>query len=194
MKMNKRRFTLLIIFMLILVLSINVFASNADNYMTAPETRILNSENDFNQNQNYIQNNQNQNNQLKQENSAQNDTNVNFEKQEVEGDAILPTKQKTELLNMKDKSRTSLAKYQAKYKNNVIYGTIAYVLNLVRLAAVPIFIVGYLISIVYEFIVGMKRREMVRKGRGMRITLVSAFAMVQVLPLIFAIVIKFWGN
>ena len=187
MKMNKRRFTLLIIFVLILVLPINVFASNAVNYSSAPETRTFNYNNDLNQNQNY-----NQNIQSNQENNVQNTNNVDLKN--VEGDAALPSKQKTELLTMKEKSRTSLAKYQEKYKNNLIYGTIAYILNVFRLASIPIFIVGYLITIVYEFIVGMKRREMVRKGRGMRITLVSAFAMAQVLPLIFAIVIKFWGN
>lgn len=177
---KKQRFTLLITFIFVCLISVNVFASQ----------------------QQYVNDSQTINNSVQQSTGVfqatpqtGNSAIINEEeKPKIEGDEALPFKQKTELLKMKDDSRDQLTKYIEKYKNNVIYGTIAYVLNIVRLSAVPFFVVGYLISIVYEFIVGMKRREMVRKGRGMRITLVSAFVMAQLLPLIFAIVIKFWGN
>ena len=179
---KKQKFTVLITFVFVCLISINVFASQQQNHMYNSQTT----------NKSIIQSGT----EMVQSN-PQTDNSIIVNEQEetkIEGDEALPVKQKTELLKMKDESRDQLSKYIAKYKNNTVYGTIAYILNTVRLVAVPFFIVGYLISIVYEFIVGMKRREMVRKGRGMRITLVSAFVMAQLLPLIFAIVIKFWGN
>lgn len=180
---KKQRFKLLIIFVFVCLMSVNVFATTQQPYV--------------------IQNNQTTNevtltpyNGVENQTQQNGNTVLNNEQVTtvVEGDDALPQKQKSELLKMKDQSRDQLTKHKEKYKNNAVYGTIAYILNIVRLASVPFFIIGYLISIVYEFIVGMKRREMVRKGRGMRITLVSTFVMAQVLPLIFAIVIKFWGN
>lgn len=180
---RKLKFTLLITFVLFCLIAVNVFATTT--YVNPNQTQSV---------QQYveqpIQNNQQTNNVQ----YTQAPVNTNVQEKQIVGDEALPEKQKTELLKLKDQSRDSLTKYKEKYKNNVVYGTIAYVLNIVRLASVPFFVIGYLISIVYEFIVGMKRREMVRKGRGMRITLGSAFIMAQVLPLVFAIVIKFWGN
>lgn len=199
--MNKKQISVLLItFVFICIISVNVFATTyyqtsvpqSNNVETTTVQTVVQPQTQQNVNS------QEQNNQvqiIESTNNQQNIVNTDIQlKQQVEGDEALPTKQKTELLKMKNDSRTALAKYKEKYKNNAVYGIIAYILNMLRLASVPIFIVGYLISIVYEFIVGMKRREMVRKGRGMRITLGSAFVMAQILPLIFAIVIKFWGN
>ena len=184
MNMNKKqRFALLIIFIFVCLISINVFATSQQTYVTydnqttntvvpEPRTTIPQPE-------------------PRTENAIITNNSTNTV---VEGDEALPSKQKTELFKIQEQSRDALTKSKEKYKNNAVYGTIAYVLNIVRLISVPFVVVGYLISIVYEFIVGMKRREMVRKGRGMRITILSTFVMAQILPLIFAVVIKFWGN
>lgn len=198
--MNKKQrfiFILLITFVFICLISVSVLANTSYQANIEMSNNYNQQQNQTQLNQQTVQNETSQvqvNQTTENINNVQNNINTNIQEQKIEGDEALPTKQKTELLKMKSKSRDSLEKYKQKYKNNVIYGTIAYVLNIARLASVPVFVVGYLVSIVYEFIVGMKRREMVRKGRGMRITLVSAFVMAQVLPLIFAIVIKFWGN
>lgn len=106
---------------------------------------------------------------------------------------VIPDKQKNELLDIKNQSRTQLDRYNEQYNNNKLYGTIAYVLSLARQFSIPVFIIGILLSVVYEFIIGLKKREMVNKGRGLRITLGVAFVIFQTLPLIFSIVIKFWG-
>lgn len=190
MKMRKKTsLVLLITFVFICLISVNSFATYETNNQA------------FNQPVQQPQQNQGQTTQLytnisepvvQQPQNTENQTPSTNQK--VEGDEALPTKQKTELLNLKEQSRTALEKYKEKYKNNYVYGVIAYVLNAVRLASVPFFVIGILISVVYEYIIGMKRREMVRKGRGMRITMGSVFVTLQVLPLIFAIVIKFWGN
>ena len=168
MKMIKKtNLILLITFVFIFLISINSFAINDFNSQYEQSTQIT---------------------QITNENDEMNLNN------NISGDDALPTKQKTELLNMKENTRTTLQKYQERYKNNAVYGFIAYILNVVRLASIPFFIIGILISVVYEYIIGMKRREMVRKGRGMRITMGSLFVTAQVLPLIFVIVINFWGN
>ncbi len=179
---KKQRFTLLITFIFVCLISINVFAVQQP-YVTNGNLTTNISE----QQQGISAYQQNQ--------QIENSTIVNEQLEtKIEGDEALPSKQKTELFKIKEQSRDALTKSKEKYKNNAVYGTIAYILDIVRLTSLPFFVVGYLISIVYEFIVGMKRREMVRKGRGMRITMVSAFVMAQIMPLIFAIVIKFWGN
>ncbi len=174
MKMKRKlSLAILITFVFICLISVNVFAtvSTYTNNEIEPRTTTQNQTTEMPIN-----------------------TNQQEQNKTVKGDGALPEKQKTELLNLKETSRTSLEKYKAKFKNNAIYGTIGYILNIVRLTSIPFFVIGILISIVYEYIVGMKRREMVRKGRGLRITMISIFVVAQILPLIFVIVIKFWGN
>lgn len=126
-------------------------------------------------------------------------TNTNIDKNDTliqpqQNKQVLPEKQKGELLKMKELNRTELEKYQAQYKNNKFYGYVAYILNIARILSIPFFVLGILISVVYQFMIGLKKRDMVNRGRGMRITFVIGFIIFQVLPLLFAIVIKFWGN
>ena len=53
---------------------------------------------------------------------------------------------------------------------------------------------GIAISAIYEYILGIRHMETRDKGFNMMITIITIFVICQVLPLVFAIIIKGWRN
>ena len=92
----------------------------------------------------------------------------------------------------KNKKDASIEKFKQKYGES--YGMTAYILDRVRLYSIPFCFIGMVVGALYQYVLGTRRLDMKHKGFGLIIAFVTLLVICQVLPLIFAIVIKGWGG
>ncbi|MBR3324958.1 MAG: hypothetical protein IKG14_02790 [Clostridia bacterium] len=104
---------------------------------------------------------------------------------------IISNETKSKLVEIKDKELKSIEDYKATYGDGV-YGTVGYILNKIRIYSIPLTFLGIAISVIYQFVLGARHAENLYKGFNSMIVIVSLFVICQVLPLVFAIVIKGW--
>ena len=97
----------------------------------------------------------------------------------------------TNLVELKDKALKSLEDYQAAYGNDT-YGLAAYLLNIVRIYSIPFGFIGIVIAAIYRYVIGIRKLDVRDKGFGAMIGIVTMLIICQILPLIFAIVVKGW--
>ena len=97
----------------------------------------------------------------------------------------------TNLVELKDKALKSLEDYQAAYGNDT-YGLAAYLLNIVRIYSIPFGFIGIVIAAIYRYVIGIRKLDVQDKGFGVLVAIITVMVICQVLPLIFAIVVKGW--
>ena len=95
------------------------------------------------------------------------------------------------LVEIKDKELETLQDYQESYGDNT-YGLVAYIINIIRLYSIPFGFVGIAISGIYRYIIGIRKLDVRDKGFGAMIGIITVMVICQVLPLVFAIVVKGW--
>lgn len=95
------------------------------------------------------------------------------------------------LVELKDKAWKSLQDYQVAYGNDT-YGLAAYILNIVRIYSIPFGFVGIVIAAIYRYVIGIRKLDVQDKGFGVLVAIITVMVICQVLPLIFAIVVKGW--
>lgn len=113
-------------------------------------------------------------------NSIQNENGENTLRQESSA---------TTLINIKEEQLRSIEDYKAKYGSDA-YGIAAYILHAVQIYSIPIGLVGIAICGIYEYVIGLKRLDIRDKGFNTMIAVITIIIICQVLPLIFAIVVK----
>ena len=106
-------------------------------------------------------------------------------------DEIISNETKGQLVAMKDTELKSIKDYQEAYGSDV-YGTVGYILNKIRVYSIPVAFLILAISAIYQFVSGARNLEKRDKGFNMMIGTVTVFVICQVLPLIFAVVVKGW--
>ena len=72
------------------------------------------------------------------------------------------------------------------------YGLTAYLLNKVRIYSIPCCFVGIAVAAIYQYVIGVRKIDVRDRGLQLMIGLITIFVIAQVLPLIFAIVVKSW--
>ena len=97
----------------------------------------------------------------------------------------------TNLVELKDKALKSLEDYQAAY-GNVTYGLAAYLLNIVRIYSIPFGFIGIVIAAIYRYVIGIRKLDVQDKGFGVLVAIITVMVICQVLPLVFAIVVRGW--
>ena len=102
---------------------------------------------------------------------------------------IITNETKSELVEIKDNELKSIDDYRKAYGSNT-YGIVAYILNKVRIYSIPFCFLGIAVSAIYEYVLGIRHMETRDKGFNAMIAIVTIFVICQVLPLIFAIVVK----
>lgn len=95
------------------------------------------------------------------------------------------------LVKLKDRELKTLQDYQEAYGNET-YGLAAYILSRIAFYSIPFGIVGIAISGIYRYIIGIRKLDVRDKGFGVMIGIITVMVICQVLPLIFAIVVKGW--
>lgn len=110
-----------------------------------------------------------------------------------ENHEVISNDTKSQLVNITNKEKKSIEDYYDLYGGKT-YGTVAYVLNKIRIYSIPLCFLGVAISAIYEYILGIRHMETRDKGFNMMISIITIFVICQVLPLVFAIIIKGWRN
>ena len=82
-----------------------------------------------------------------------------------------------------------LKEYQDKYESEA-YGLTAYILHIVQIYSIPLCFLGIVISFIYKVVIGKRNLENAEKGLGLTIAIVTITIICQVLPLVFAVVVK----
>ena len=85
----------------------------------------------------------------------------------------------------------TIEEYKEKYGSDT-YGVVAYILNIVRIYSIPFCFIGVAISAIYQYVLGIRKLDTRDKGFAIMISIITIFIIAQVLPLIFAIVVKGW--
>lgn len=96
-----------------------------------------------------------------------------------------------QLVEMKDNEKKTLEDYQEAYGSET-YGLTAYILNRVQIYSIPFCFIGVAISAIYQYVLGIRKLDTRDKGFAIMISIITIFIIAQVLPLIFAIVVKGW--
>lgn len=104
---------------------------------------------------------------------------------------IISEETKSQLVEIKDKELQSIEDYNEAY-GSTTYGLVAYILDKVRVYSIPIAFLGIAIAAIYQYVIGIRKLDVRDKGFGAMIGIVTMLIICQVLPLIFAIVVKGW--
>ena len=104
---------------------------------------------------------------------------------------IISQETKSQLVEIKDKELQSIEDYNEAYGSNT-YGLVAYILDKVRVYSIPVAFLGIAIAAIYQYVIGIRKLDVRDKGFGVMIGIVTMLIICQVLPLIFAIVVKGW--
>ena len=95
------------------------------------------------------------------------------------------------IIEIKDKELKTLEEYKEAYGSDA-YGLTAFLLNKIRIYSIPFGFVAIIIAAIYQYIIGIKKLDVRDKGFALMIASVTIVVICQVLPLVFAIVVKGW--
>ena len=85
----------------------------------------------------------------------------------------------------------ALEEYKEAYGSDA-YGLTAFLLSKIRVYSIPFGFVAIIIAAIYQYIIGIKKLDVRDKGFALMIASVTIVVICQVLPLVFAIVVKGW--
>ena len=97
------------------------------------------------------------------------------------------------IIEIKEKELNTLEEYKEAYGSDA-YGLTAFLLNKIRLYSIPFGFVAIVIAAMYQYILGIKKMDVRDKGFALMIASVTLIIICQVLPLVFAIVVKGWRS
>ena len=104
---------------------------------------------------------------------------------------IVQSETMSQLVEIKNKEKKTLEDYKVAYGSET-YGLTAYILSRVQVYSIPFCFVGIAISAIYQYVLGIRKLDTRDKGFTIMISIITIFVIAQVLPLIFAIVVKGW--
>lgn len=107
------------------------------------------------------------------------------------GNTVAADETESKLVEIKDKEMKSIEDYKDAYGSDT-YGVTAYILNKVRIFSIPLAFIAIAIGAIYQFVIGIRKLDVRDKGFALIIASVTLLVICQVLPLVFAIVVKGW--
>ena len=103
---------------------------------------------------------------------------------------VLDNRVEGQLVEIKEKEAKSLEDYKQKYGSDA-YGTVAYILNLVRIWSIPLCFLGIAVGAIHKYVIVIRKLDTLEKGMGLIVTFVTLLIICQILPLAFAVFVKF---
>ena len=97
----------------------------------------------------------------------------------------------SKIVEVKDNEKKTLEDYKEAYGSDT-YGLTAYVLSRIQIYSIPFCFLGIALSAIYQYVLGIRKLDTRDKGFAVMISVITIFVIAQVLPLIFAIVVKGW--
>jgi hypothetical protein len=110
---------------------------------------------------------------------------MNSTKTVTDSDAV------SQIIELKNNEKKTLEDYQEAYGSET-YGLTAYVLSRIQIYSIPFCFLGIAVSAIYQYVLGIRKLDTRDKGFAIMISIITLFIIAQVLPLIFAIVVKGW--
>ena len=101
----------------------------------------------------------------------------------------IDNKTESQLVEIKETQTKSLEDYKQKYGSDA-YGTVAYILNIVRIYSIPFCFLGIAIGAIHQYVIGIRKLDTLEKGMGLIVTFVTLLIICQILPLAFAMFVK----
>ena len=95
------------------------------------------------------------------------------------------------LIKIKDKELKTIDEYK-EADGSDSYGLTAYLLNKIRIYSIPFGFVAIIVAAIYQYVIGIRKLDVRDKGFALMIASVTLVVICQVLPLVFAIVVKGW--
>ena len=105
-------------------------------------------------------------------------------------DRAIDEETESQLVELKENVSNSLEDYKEQYGSD-IYGTVAYILNLVRIYSIPLCFLGIAIGAIHQYVIGVRKLDTLEKGMALIVTFVTILIICQILPLAFAVFVKF---
>lgn len=96
----------------------------------------------------------------------------------------------SKLVEIKETQTNSLEDYKEKYGSDT-YGLVAYILNIIRIYSIPFCFLGIAIGAIHKYVIGIRKLDTLEKGMGLIVTFVTILIICQILPLAFAMFVKF---
>ena len=94
------------------------------------------------------------------------------------------------IIEIKENAMNSLEDYKQKYGSDA-YGFVAYILNLVRIYSIPLCFLGIAIGAIHQYVIGIRKLDTLEKGMALIVSFVTILIICQILPLAFAVFVKF---
>ena len=99
----------------------------------------------------------------------------------------------SEILENKEKAAGKYEEKVIQYGNNKTYGMTAYALDIIRWYSIPACFLGIAAGAIAQFALGTRRLDMKQKGARMIFAFITLLVICQVMPLVFAIVVRGWA-
>lgn len=96
----------------------------------------------------------------------------------------------SKIVEIKENATNSLEDYKAKYGSDT-YGMVAYVLNIVRIYSIPVCFLGIAVGAIHQYVIGIRKLDTLERGMAFIVTCVTLLIICQILPLAFAVFVKF---
>ena len=106
-------------------------------------------------------------------------------------ETIIDDETASKLVEIKERELNTIDDYKDAYGSDT-YGVTAYILNRVRIYSIPVTFIAVALGAVYQYVIGIRKMDVRDKGFGLIIASVTLLVICQVLPLVFAIVVKGW--
>ena len=103
---------------------------------------------------------------------------------------VIDAQNESQIINMKKNAERTLEDYKRDYGSDA-YGLTAFILNLIRIYSIPFCFLGIAFSAIYQYVIGIRKLDTQEKGLVMMISFITILVICQILPLAFAIVVKF---
>ena len=104
---------------------------------------------------------------------------------------VIDKETESKLVEIKDKELKEKQDYVEAYGSES-YGMTAYILNKVRVYSIPCCFIGIAVAAIYQYAIGIRRIDIRDRGLHLMIGFITILVICQILPLVFAIVIKSW--
>ncbi len=103
---------------------------------------------------------------------------------------VIDEQNESQLIKIKENAAKTLDEYKEKYGSDA-YGLTAFILNMIRIYSIPFCFLGIAISAIYQYVIGIRKLDTQEKGLVMMVSFITILVICQILPLAFAIVVKF---
>ena len=103
---------------------------------------------------------------------------------------VITNETESTLVQIKEKEMKSLEDYKETYGSDA-YGLTAYILHKLQVYSIPFCFLGIAIGAIHQYVIGIRKLDTLEKGMGLIVTFVTLLIICQVLPLAFAMFVKF---